>query len=189
MLEDTEHFNEEDIERIDYALKIRADNPDRRLTVLQRMLEICADPQAQMLYFGPSVLDAECMAFLLRSRRIPAAFVSGSTRDVTRRKVIADFKSGAVKVLCNCEALTTGFDAPRVTHVVIGTADREPGSLRADDRQRPARCTLRRHRPLRDRGPGRQLPVGPADLGLSGIPRIVGARTAHRTEASRCGSI
>jgi hypothetical protein len=83
------------------------------------LLSICEDPQAQVLYFGPSVPDAECMAFLLHSRRIPAAFVSGTTRDVTRRKVIADFKSGAVKVLCNCEVLTTGFDAPRVTHVVM----------------------------------------------------------------------
>jgi superfamily II DNA or RNA helicase len=80
---------------------------------------ICDDPDAQVLYFGPSVLDAECMAFLLRTRRVPAAFVSGNTRDVTRRKVIADFKSGAIKVLCNCEVLTTGFDAPRVTHVVM----------------------------------------------------------------------
>ena len=118
-LHDGEHLNEDDIERIDYTLKIRADNPDRRLTVLERMLEFCRDPQAQVLYFGPSVLDAECMAFLLRSRHVPAAFVSGSTREVTRRKVIADFKTGAVKVLCNCEVLTTGFDAPRVTHVVM----------------------------------------------------------------------
>jgi superfamily II DNA or RNA helicase len=32
---------------------------------------------------------------------------------------VADFKSGGVQVLCNCEVLTTGFDAPRVTHVVM----------------------------------------------------------------------
>jgi superfamily II DNA or RNA helicase len=119
VLEDPEHLSEADIDRVDYALKIRADNPDRRLTVLERMLTICADPQAQVLYFGPSVLDAECMAFLLRSRGIPAAFVSGATREVTRRRIVADFKSGGVQVLCNCEVLTTGFDAPRVTHVVM----------------------------------------------------------------------
>jgi len=119
VLEDPDHLSEDDIERIDYALKIRADNPDRRLTVLERLLEICTDPQTQVLYFGPSVLDAECMAFLLRSRGVPAAFVSGSTRDVTRRKIVSDFKAGSVKVLCNCEVLTTGFDAPRVTHVVM----------------------------------------------------------------------
>jgi superfamily II DNA or RNA helicase len=118
-LESLESLTEDDIERIDYALKIRADNPDRRLTVLDRLLEICRDLQAKVLYFGPSVLDAECMAFLLRSRGVAAAFVSGGTREVTRRKLIADFKSGDVQVLCNCEVLTTGFDAPRVTHVIM----------------------------------------------------------------------
>ena len=110
---------EDEIERIDYALKIRADNPDRRLTVLERLLEICREPEAHVLYFGPSVLDAECMAFLLRSRGVKAAFVSGSTREVTRRRLVGEFRSGGVQVLCNCEVLTTGFDAPKVTHVVM----------------------------------------------------------------------
>ena len=36
-----------------------------------------------------------------------------------RRRVVADFKTGLLRVLCNCEVLTTGFDAPRVTHVVM----------------------------------------------------------------------
>jgi superfamily II DNA or RNA helicase len=118
-LESTQTLTEDDIERIDYALKIRADNPDRRLTVLDRVLSICRDPAAKVLYFGPSVLDAECMAFLLRSRGVAAAFVSGATRDVTRRRLVADFRSGDLQVLCNCEVLTTGFDAPRVTHVIM----------------------------------------------------------------------
>jgi DNA repair protein RadD len=42
-----------------------------------------------------------------------------SARDVTRRKIIADFKAARVKVLCNCEVLTAGFDAPKVSHVVM----------------------------------------------------------------------
>jgi DNA repair protein RadD len=59
------------------------------------------------------------MAFLLRQQGVEAAFVSGETRDVSRRKIIGDFKAGRTQVLCNCEVLTTGFDAPRVTHVVM----------------------------------------------------------------------
>jgi DNA repair protein RadD len=38
---------------------------------------------------------------------------------VTRRQVVESFKYGDIKVLCNCEVLTTGFDAPKVTHVVM----------------------------------------------------------------------
>ena len=115
----TDQLTEESIDKIDFALKIRADNPKRRLAVLERIVEIAQDPQHQIIYFGPSVLDAECMAFMLRERGVTAAFVSGATRDVTRRKIIADFKASKVRVLCNCEVLTTGFDAPKVTHVVM----------------------------------------------------------------------
>lgn len=118
-INDVEQLTEDQIEKIDFALKIRADNPKRRLAVLERIIEIAARPQHQIIYFGPSVIDAECMAFMLRERGVAAAFVSGGTRDVTRRKIIADFKESKIRVLCNCEVLTTGFDAPKVTHVVM----------------------------------------------------------------------
>jgi superfamily II DNA or RNA helicase len=116
---DPDTLSEADIERIDHALKLRADNPTRRMRVLERILEIVAQPDAQLIYFGPSVVDAECMAFLLRQKRVCAAFVSGTTRAATRRKIIDDFRAGVFKVLCNCEVLTTGFDAPRVSHVIM----------------------------------------------------------------------
>lgn len=118
-LDDLWSLSEEDIEKVDYALKIRADNSSRRLTVLNHILPICREADTKILYFGPTVLDAECMAFLLRQQGVTAAFVSGNTRDVTRRQVVESFKQGEVKVLCNCEVLTTGFDAPKVTHVVM----------------------------------------------------------------------
>jgi superfamily II DNA or RNA helicase len=115
----TENPTEEDIEKIDFALKLRADRPERRLVVLEELTRLCTDPESLILYFGPTVQDAECMAFLLRQRGVQAAFISGETRDVTRRKIIGDFKARLVQVLCNCEVLTTGFDAPKVTHVVM----------------------------------------------------------------------
>ena len=86
-VQDSQHITEDDIEKIDHALKIRADNPTRRMLVLEHLVNICEDPKSHIIYFGPSVLDAECMAFLLRQKGIAAAFVSGGTRDVTRRKI------------------------------------------------------------------------------------------------------
>jgi superfamily II DNA or RNA helicase len=106
-------------ERIDNALRLRADNPQRRLTILRHIQPLCEEEKHSVLYFGPSIGDAECMAFLLRDKKIPAAFVSGDTREATRRELIRDFKARKIRVLCNCEVLTTGFDAPQVTHVVV----------------------------------------------------------------------
>lgn len=111
---------QEDIERIDQLLALRTDRTPRRLEILQRILPVALDPGNQILYFGPSVQDAECMAFLLQRHSVPTAVVSGSSKRSARRQAIEQFKEGVVRVLCNCEVLTTGFDAPRVTHVVMG---------------------------------------------------------------------
>ena len=59
------------------------------------------------------------MAFLLGGHDIAANVVSGETRDADRRQAVADFRAGRSRVLCSCEALTTGFDAPVITHVVM----------------------------------------------------------------------
>ncbi|MEA3224918.1 MAG: helicase-related protein, partial [Planctomycetota bacterium] len=111
---------EAEMQRIDRIMAERADKTERRLAILDHLLPLAKHEANSILYFGPSVCDAECMAFLLRREHIPAAVISGRTRDVTRRQTITDFKHGKIRVLCNCEVLTTGFDAPRVTHIVVG---------------------------------------------------------------------
>jgi superfamily II DNA or RNA helicase len=110
---------EETLERIDRALAVGADRSQRRLVILEQLVPLARDPSNLILYFGPSVRDAECMAYLLRERGIPAAVVSGATREASRRRLIDRFRRAELRVLCNCEVLATGFDAPRVTHVVM----------------------------------------------------------------------
>ena len=109
----------EDAERLDRILAKKVDNSIRRLKVLEHILAIARDPANSVLYFGPSVRDAECMTYLLRRHHIAAEVVHGETRDATRRRVIREFKDNRIRVLCNCQVLTTGFDAPKVTHIVI----------------------------------------------------------------------
>lgn len=118
-LDGTGLAEEESLEQIDRALAVKTDRPQRRLRILQDLVPIARDPGNLVLYFGPSVKDAECMAFLLRERGIPAAVVSGNTREATRRRLVERFKRAEIRVLCNCEVLATGFDAPRVSHVVV----------------------------------------------------------------------
>ena len=96
----TTSLSEEEIERIDKVLAVKADTSARRLEILKRFLPIAQDDSNSVLYFGPSVADAECMAFLLRRAGVPAAFVSGETRDVTRRQIVTEFKQKKIRVLC-----------------------------------------------------------------------------------------
>lgn len=106
-------------EGVDKIIQAGTDVPRRRLAILPYIKNIAMDPTCSILYFGPTVPDATAMTFLLRNYGISAAFVSADTRTSTRRQIIHDFKSGTIRVICNCEVLTTGFDAPRVTHIVI----------------------------------------------------------------------
>jgi superfamily II DNA or RNA helicase len=112
-------ITDEEIGRIDEIMGREADALPRRLAILEKILPIARLENNSILYFGPSVKDAEQMAFLLRQENIASAVVSGDTRDSTRRQMVAEFKDGKIRVLCNCEVLTTGFDAPMVTHVVM----------------------------------------------------------------------
>ena len=111
----------DDEQAIDDQLRAVADRPSRRLAILPHVLSVLREhgDAASILYFGPSVHDAQAMTFMLRSRGIRAAFVGSATRTATRRQVIGDFRRGEVQVLCNCEVLTTGFDAPRVSHIIM----------------------------------------------------------------------
>lgn len=117
LFSDTESRSDE---QIDDEINQLVDTHARRREILKALLsESLRYPDMRMVYFAPSVHDAECMAYLLQEASVAAAVVSGETRIVTRRRVIDDFRKGDVRVLCNCEVLTTGFDDPRVTHVVM----------------------------------------------------------------------
>lgn len=107
-------------ESLDGQLNELVDTHARRREILKSLLvESQFHPEMRMVYFAPSVHDARCMAYLLEESGVSSAVITGETRVVTRRRVIDDFRGGRVRVLCNCEVLTTGFDDPRVTHVVM----------------------------------------------------------------------
>lgn len=89
------------------------------MAILPEVVQAAKSDGSSVLYFGPSVEDAAAMTFLLRKKGILAVSVSGNTNISTRQRIIEDFRTGKIKVLCNCEVLTTGFDAPKVTHVVM----------------------------------------------------------------------
>ncbi len=114
-----EPFAEDEAAKLDHYLAETVDRGPRRLKILDAILPMARDANTSMLYFGPSVLDAYLMAYLLRAEGVLAVAISADTRESTRRRVVEDFKQGRVRVVCNCEILTTGFDAPRVTHVVM----------------------------------------------------------------------
>lgn len=72
------------------------------------------------LVFCASVDHAERVCEMFnRHRDGMAAWVCGKTDKEERRKILSDFSTGRVQVVCNCGVLTEGFDNPGVEVVVM----------------------------------------------------------------------
>lgn len=86
--------------------------------VVAPTIEIIGDRST--LVFSSSVEHAERMAELFnRHRPGMAAWVCGKTDRDERRRILDQFQSGAVQVVCNCAVLTEGFDNPAVEVIVM----------------------------------------------------------------------
>ena len=55
------------------------------------------------------------------------AVVTGDTLAMERAETLARFKAGGLRILCNVDVLTTGFDAPCIDAIAILRATQSPG--------------------------------------------------------------
>jgi len=66
----------------------------------------------QTIVFAAGVKHSMNLMELFVSKGIKAAHLDGTTENDEREKILKDFNSGAITVVCNCMVLTEGFDAP-----------------------------------------------------------------------------
>jgi superfamily II DNA or RNA helicase len=82
-------------------------------------LEIIGAKRA--LVFTASVRCAETISEIFnRHRSGMAAWVCGKTPKDERRRILADYNTGKIQVVCNCGVLTEGFDDPGVEVIIMG---------------------------------------------------------------------
>jgi DNA repair protein RadD len=91
------------------------------LMVVSHVKELLEQLEQTIAKWAPA-LDVE-----LNKRGLHSAFLCGDTPDVMRSGLIANFKSGQLRCLVNCNVLTTGFDATNIDCVVILRATCSPG--------------------------------------------------------------
>jgi superfamily II DNA or RNA helicase len=110
------------LERVNQEL---AANDARNVRLIETLQATNAQ---QILFFTNSVRHAEEMAARLCLLGIPAAAVSGETPVTARRWFLDRFQNGTLRVLCNCNVLATGFDAPSTDLVLIARQVKSPVS-------------------------------------------------------------
>lgn len=62
---------------------------------------------------------SEHTAAMFRQAGIQALHIDGETKEVARTAAINDFKAGKIKVLCNVDLISEGFDVPAMEAVIL----------------------------------------------------------------------
>lgn len=86
--------------------------PARDELIVQTYLDHVAGRRA--VVFCVNVRHGEALAERFRAREIPAASVSGRDPQTRRQKLLQQFASGQLDVLCACDILNEGWDCPAV---------------------------------------------------------------------------
>lgn len=71
------------------------------------------------ILFAPTVETADLFTEAFTERGYRAATVHGALPEDERRKILAQFDTGALDVINNCMVLTEGFDSPATSCVVV----------------------------------------------------------------------
>lgn len=88
-----------------------------------------ASERKRILVFCSSVKHSEEFSEYLREQGEQAESIVGKSDPLFREETIVKFRAGKIRILCNVDVLTTGFDAPETDCVVLLRATKSPGLL------------------------------------------------------------
>ena len=103
------------------ALSMAVNNPERNALAVTAYEDYAKDQNRPTLVFAVDVEHTLALTESFREAGISANFVVGdkTVMEKPREEVIADFKSGATKVLVNCMVLTEGFNHPEIGCIIF----------------------------------------------------------------------
>jgi superfamily II DNA or RNA helicase len=76
-------------------------------------------PGARAVCYCVSIEHSQHTADMFRLAGIPALHIDGETKDIVRKAAINDFKLGKIKILCNVDLISEGFDVPAMEAVIL----------------------------------------------------------------------
>lgn len=85
--------------------------------VIENWLRLAGDKQT--VIYCASVKHSMITAERFREAGIKAEHFDGSTPAAERKRLVDRFKAGEIKVLCNCDLISMGFDMPDIGCVVL----------------------------------------------------------------------
>ena len=81
----------------------------------------------QTIVFATNVRHSQHLAEKFQQAGVQAAHLDGKTEKPEREHLLADLGQGRLRVLCNCEVLTEGWDSPTVSCCVLAKPTKSLG--------------------------------------------------------------
>lgn len=106
-------------------LEIAIDTSHRNQIIVEAYKNYCMGKKA--VAFGVSVEHAQSIAREFQNNGIPCGVMWGDMGSDERKKELARFASGEIKVLSNCMLLTEGFDAPDIDAILMSRPTKSKG--------------------------------------------------------------
>lgn len=79
-------------------------------------------PGTRAICFCVNVEHSKKTCESFRNAGIVAEHIDGTTPNHMRQNIISEFKKGNIKIITNCDILTTGFDDPGIETVIVNRA-------------------------------------------------------------------
>ncbi|WP_434132715.1 DEAD/DEAH box helicase [Sporomusa sphaeroides] len=76
-------------------------------------------PGARAVCYCASRAHSQHTAEIFRSANIPALHIDGETPKVSREAAINEFRNGSIRILCNVDLISEGFDVPAMEAVIL----------------------------------------------------------------------
>lgn len=73
----------------------------------------------QAICYCVNIVHSEKMAEIFLQNGINAASISSNTSKITRTQIIEDFRRGIIKILCNANLISEGFDVPNCEVAIL----------------------------------------------------------------------
>ena len=89
--------------------------------------DVAETKRQHVIVFGVGVEHAAFLRNGFRFAGFSAETVTGDTPPAERARILEAFKAGRLQVLCSCDVLTTGFDAPLVDCLAVVRPTMSPG--------------------------------------------------------------
>lgn len=101
------------------------DVPEIRQIVVDAYLK--DGERRQTICFGVTVQHAYNLAELFKQHGIAAEAIHGGMSKIERETILAGYRQGQTNILCNCQLLTEGFDAPETSCVIVARPTQSKG--------------------------------------------------------------